>query len=159
MLVNVTVTQLECNRASTCLQRLSRRDANLKPCTDLHVRDPQTVGLFLQPARPGCCYRALQKPPSWPAVIPQHKSPTPQTKCWWMRQQIRSIKRDMAYARFFPAPLLVVEQLLGVGFPFFLRLICRLVMTSGDKRQAETRSDVRCISHLWSWVFSLCRHF
>ena len=76
--------------------------------TDLHVWGPNCWPLFSAGATV-CRYRLLQKLPLWPAVIPDHKSPTPQTKWWWMRQQIHSIKQDIAYSCF-PALQLVLDQ-------------------------------------------------
>lgn len=67
--------------------------------TDLQVWGPNCWPLF--PVRTtGCCYLLLQKLPLWPAVIPDHKSQIPWTKWWWMRQQIHSIKQDIASAGF-----------------------------------------------------------
>lgn len=47
--------------------------------TDLHVWDLNCWPFFSARAT-GVCYRLLQKLRLWPAVIPDHKSLTPQTK-------------------------------------------------------------------------------
>lgn len=65
----------------------------------LHVLGPDCWPLF-SVGTTVCFYRWLQKPLLWPAVIPDHKSQTPSTKYWWMRQQIRSIKQDILHSIF-----------------------------------------------------------
>lgn len=97
-----------------------------------------------------CCYRLLQKLPLWPAVIPDHGPPTPQTKCWWMRQQIQSIKRDIAYSGS-PARRLVLDRCIWARSFFFSLYVSSAVSSRHSNACWVNSAGLKVCSRSCGW--------